>query len=73
MFVIFVCYGLIGFLDDYLSIKNKKNEGLTDGQKLLGQVIVAILFFYIYIKNGGQTALVVSTLGINIEMGWIYG
>ena len=71
--LVFVCYGLIGFLDDYLSIKNKKNEGLTDGQKLLGQVIVAILFFYIYIKNGGQTALVVSTLGINIEMGWIYG
>jgi phospho-N-acetylmuramoyl-pentapeptide-transferase len=24
-------------------------------------------------KNGGQTALVVSTLGINIEMGWFYG
>ena len=71
--LVFFCYGLIGFLDDYLSIKKKKNEGLTDGQKLFGQVIVAILFFYIYIKNGGQTSLVVSTLGIHLEMGWIYG
>lgn len=24
-------------------------------------------------KNGGQTALIVSTLGIHIEMGWFYG
>lgn len=71
--LVFVCYGLIGFLDDYLSVKNHKNEGLKDSQKLLAQVLVSILFFYIYIKNGGQTALVVSTLGINIEMGWIYG
>ena len=71
--LVFFCYALIGFLDDYLSIKRGKNEGLTDGQKLFGQVIVAILFFYIYIKNGGQTALIVSTLGIHIEMGWIYG
>ena len=71
--LVFICYAVIGFLDDYLSIKKKKNEGLTDGQKLFGQVIVAILFFYIYIKNGGQTSLIVSTLGIHIEMGWIYG
>lgn len=26
-----------------------------------------------YISNGGQTALIVSTLGIHIEMGWLYG
>ena len=71
--LVFICYSIIGFLDDYLSVKKGKNEGLKDGQKLIAQVLVSILFFYIYIKNGGQTALVVSTLGINIEMGWIYG
>lgn len=71
--VVFIGYTIIGFLDDYLSIKKKNNEGLTEFQKLFGQIIIALLFFYMYIKNGGQTSLIVSTLGINIEMGWAYG
>ena len=72
MFV-FVSYAIIGFLDDFLSIKKGKNEGLTVTQKLLLQLFVALVFFYLYIKNGGQTSLIVSTLGINIEMKWLYG
>ena len=71
--IIFVGYSLIGFLDDYLSIRRGNNEGLTEVQKLIGQVILALCFFFLYMKNGGQTALIISTLHINIEMGWIYG
>lgn len=71
--LVFVCYALIGFLDDFLSIKKKDNEGLNTYQKLFLQLLVAVAFFYIYIKNGGSTSLVVSTLHINIEMGWMYG
>lgn len=71
--IVFIGYAVIGFLDDYLSIKKHNNEGLTEIQKLIGQVIIALIFFYMYIRNGGQTALVVSTLGIHLEMGWVYG
>lgn len=71
--IAFIGYAIIGFLDDYLSIKKKDNEGLTEFQKLFGQILIALIFFYMYMKNGGQTALVVSTLGIDIEMGWLYG
>lgn len=71
--VVFIGYAIIGFLDDYLSIKRKNNEGLTEFQKLFGQIIIALIFFFMYMKNGGQTALIVGTLGIHIEMGWIYG
>ena len=71
--IVFIGYAIIGFLDDFLSIKKKNNEGLTEIQKLLGQVIIALIFFFMYIKNGGQTALIVSTLNIHIEMGWVYG
>lgn len=70
---VFTGYSFIGFLDDFLSIKKKNNEGLTTYQKLFLQLIIALVFFYLYIKKGGQTALIVSTLGINIEMGWFYG
>ena len=70
---VFISYAVIGFLDDFLSLKRGKNEGLTTIQKLFMQLIVALIVFYLYIKNGGQTSLVVSTLGINIEMKWLYG
>ncbi len=71
--LVFTGYAFIGFLDDYLSLKKKNNEGLTTIQKLLLQVLIALGFFYLYMKNGGQTALIVSTLGIHIEMSWFYG
>jgi phospho-N-acetylmuramoyl-pentapeptide-transferase len=71
--LVFFGYSLIGFADDYLSIKRGHNDGLTVSQKLFFQLILALLFFYIYLQNGGQTSLVVSLLNINIEMGWFYG
>lgn len=70
---VFVSYGFIGFLDDYLSIKRGKNEGLSVIGKFFLQLIVALVFFYLYMKNGGKTSLIVTTLGINIEMKWLYG
>ena len=71
--LVFLGYALIGFLDDFLSIKKGNNEGLTAYQKLFMQVLIAIGFFYIYMRNGGQTAWVVGTLHIDLEMGWLYG
>ena len=70
---VFICYSIIGFLDDYLSIKKKNNEGLTTYQKLFLQLVTALGFFYLYMQNGGQTSLISTTLGIDIEMGWFYG
>ena len=71
--LVFVGYAFIGFLDDFLSIKKHNNEGLTTYQKLFLQVLIAVGFFYIYMRSGGQTAWVVGTLHIDIEMGWLYG
>ena len=71
--IVFIGYALIGFMDDFLSIRRHNNEGLTEVQKLFGQVLIALVFFFLYMKNGGQTAIIVSTLGINIELGWVYG
>ena len=71
--LVFFGYALIGFLDDYTSIKRDNNEGLTVYQKLILQVLIALGFFYIYMRNGGATSWVVGTLGIDVEMGWLYG
>ncbi len=71
--IVFVGYAFLGFLDDFLSIKRKENDGLTVPQKFLGQLIMAIIVFYLYMQTDGDTSLVVSTLHINIQMGWFYG
>ena len=48
MFV-FLSYALLGFIDDYLIIKRHNNEGLTEIQKLIGQILIAVIFFFIFI------------------------
>lgn len=70
---VFILYAFLGFLDDFLSIRRGKNEGLTVTQKFLGQVLIALVFFAIYMRYNGNTTFVVTTLGININLGWIYG
>ena len=60
-------------MDDYLIIKRKNNIGLTEFQKLFGQLIIALVFFYIFIKSGHEPILDIHTLGIELNMGWLYG
>ena len=71
---VFLTYGLIGFIDDYLSIKKKVNEGLTVFQKLLLQFIVAIVF-YVLFRNftEGESVLRITLLGLDWNLGWFYG
>uniref|UniRef100_A0A7C3UYV8 Phospho-N-acetylmuramoyl-pentapeptide-transferase n=1 Tax=Desulfobacca acetoxidans TaxID=60893 RepID=A0A7C3UYV8_9BACT len=35
-------FGVVGFLDDYLKVIKKHNQGLTGRQKLLGQTLIAV-------------------------------
>lgn len=70
---VFISYAFLGFLDDYLKVKRGNNKGLNEIAKLFGQLIIAMIFFYIYIKSGHETELYIHTLGIRIEMGWLYG
>ena len=70
---VFVAYAILGFLDDFLKIKKKQNEGLTDVQKLLGQVIIAVVFFFIYMKSGSEPLLWFHALNLKINIGWLYG
>lgn len=69
----FVAYGLIGFLDDFLIIKRRTNKGLTSTSKLLLQIIVAIVFFYLFMKGENEPLLWIHTLNIKIDIGVFYG
>lgn len=69
----FVGYSLIGFIDDYLIVVRKNNKGLSEASKIIMQLVVAVIFFYFFMKAGNEPLLWIQTLGIKIEMGWLYG
>ena len=47
-----LCFGLVGFLDDFCKAKYKRNLGLTSIQKALLQMAVSAIFVYILYKQG---------------------
>ena len=71
---VFVSYGVIGFLDDYISLKRNRNKGLTEFQKLLLQFIVALVFYILFRQfTEGDSYLRITLLGINLNLNWFYG
>ncbi len=40
-------FGLIGFIDDYIIVVKKNNQGLTSKQKFLAQIVIAVIFFVV--------------------------
>ena len=51
-----LCFGLIGFLDDFFKAKFKRNLGLTSLQKAMLQMAVSALFLYALYKHGAMTS-----------------
>ena len=74
--VALVClYGLansaIGFVDDYFKLLRRHNEGLTEKQKFLLQVVAAAAFLAMMgITDNLQTALRIPFFGVEWELGW---
>ena len=65
---ILVLYGLVGFLDDFLKVFRKINEGLNPKQKFTLQVLGGIIF-YLFYERGGD---ILSVFGYPIHLGWLY-
>ena len=72
MFV-FLAYGALGFVDDFLKVKFHNNKGLSIVSRLIFQTIIALVFYIIYRNNGGDSNLVISSLGIDWSLGWVFG
>ncbi len=51
-----LCFGLVGFLDDFCKAKYKRNLGLTSTQKALLQMAVSAIFVYILYKQGSLSS-----------------
>lgn len=69
----FLGYGFIGFVDDYLIVLKRNNKGLSEGQKLLFQLIIAVIFFYLFMKAGNEPLIWIHTFHIKYNIGFFYG
>lgn len=67
----YVGYGLIGFIDDYLIVVKKNNDGLKPGVKFAMQSVLAIVFFLLY-RSTASTEITVPLLGWTFDLGWLY-
>ncbi|PFD46067.1 phospho-N-acetylmuramoyl-pentapeptide-transferase [Bacillus cereus] len=65
-------YGLIGFLDDYIKVVKKRNLGLTSKQKLIGQLVIAIAFFFIGKGQALHTYIMIPGTDVKFELSWAY-
>lgn len=71
--VTFLLYSLIGFIDDYLIVKKNNNKGLSEELKFILQLIVSVIFFYLFLKSGNEPLLWIHILNLKINIGFLYG
>lgn len=66
-----VAFGILGFLDDFIKIRFKQNQGLRAYQKIIGQVGIAIILaYFVYRFVGGEIFLPFSLTKVNFGF-WI--
>ncbi len=70
----FLGFGLVGFIDDYLIVVRKTNDGLKPLYKYALQSVVAIAFYIlakVFIPQF-DTAISIPLLHIEVDIGWFY-
>ncbi len=67
----FFCYGIIGFIDDYIIVVKKNNDGLPAKVKFIMQLFLAFVFFLAY-KENASTTVVIPFIEYSIDLGGLY-
>ena len=68
-----VSYGLLGFLDDFIKVRYKHNQGLKAYQKIVGQAGIAIIVTVFCYRNayiGSEIYLPFTTE--KLDLGWAF-
>lgn len=72
LLLVFVGFGIIGFLDDGIKVIFKRNLGLTSLQKLIGQIVIAIAAFLLLLLGTFDTAIVIPFTEWQLDLGVFY-
>jgi phospho-N-acetylmuramoyl-pentapeptide-transferase len=72
LLLVTVGFGILGFLDDFIKVVMKRNLGLTSKQKLAGQIIISVVFFFVYQQNDFASTVSIPLTDISVDLGWFY-
>ncbi|WP_144509362.1 phospho-N-acetylmuramoyl-pentapeptide-transferase [Bacillus sp. FJAT-22090] len=72
LLIILVGFGAIGFLDDFIKVVLKRNLGLTSIQKLIGQIIISIIAYFLLKLGPFDTTLAIPFTNIDFSLGQFY-
>lgn len=67
----FICYAVLGGLDDFIKVVFKNNKGLSIMFKFTAQVMFALVFFYLFLVFGNNT--IISFYFFEIDFHFLYG
>ena len=63
-----VFYGAVGFIDDYIKVVKKQNQGLNARQKLILQFMIVTLYLWIiYMVDSRQGSLDITSIAIPLR------
>lgn len=72
LLIVLIGFGIIGFIDDFIIVVLKRNLGLTSLQKLIGQIIVAIIAFFLLKLGPFDTTVALPFIDVKIDLGIFY-
>lgn len=70
--LLFTGFSFVGFLDDFLKIKRKRNLGLTAKQKLIAQIVISVASYVLLVVSGFDTTLTIPATDISFDLVWGY-
>ena len=72
LFLTLAC-GALGFVDDYIKVVLKRNLGLRAKEKLLGQILIALVFSWVVTRYMGRgTEIWIPGLAVSWDMGFLF-
>ncbi|AMA62762.1 MAG: phospho-N-acetylmuramoyl-pentapeptide-transferase [Kurthia gibsonii] len=72
LLIVLLGFGIVGFLDDGLKIIFKRNLGLTSLQKLIAQIVISVLAYFLLKGTGFANELSVPYTEIVLNFGTFY-
>ena len=67
-----VLFGFIGFLDDFIKVKKKQNEGLTPNQKIILQILVIAGYFTARVLSGDTSTVIAFPFIGQLDLWYFY-
>ncbi|MBQ4249637.1 MAG: phospho-N-acetylmuramoyl-pentapeptide-transferase [Clostridia bacterium] len=68
-----LCYGVVGFIDDYIKVVRKHNQGLNVKQKFVLQFIVSAVYLWSMTVTGNMSSVVyIPFVSHGFDIGFLY-